>query len=535
MLLRRLSILSLSALLLLSAAGSSVLAAPSSAAPGLRFLGCITGKLPPFGPMPFVPRPGGCAPTRTAVLDAEGSGLAYPRSLTASADGRSLYAVSSRDDTVISFRAKPLKFQSCFTANVERRRRGEKQPCERLPGAGSEDSLSGFNGVKFVTVSPDGRSVYTVSGDYSVGIFARDVRSGKLTYKGCITGAAGPNSTGKRRICRPIPTATQDHEGVNSGLGGPASLTVSPDSRFVYVAARADAAVSTFAREADGSLSFRGCLTGGINGTVVGLTSICTPVASDNSHGSGLRSVSRIVISPDGTSLYASAPKQSSVTEFQRDPATGQLVYRGCISGESRGLGPGNPCRAIPTAQEAGFDSGVWLIEALAISRDGRSLYGVAKGDNTVAAFSRDPATGGLTFLGTEPALEQPQDLAIAPDGRNLYVASGRDAAVLRLRRNPSDGDLSFVGCLTGRRDAAAAGGTVLAGTRPWRRSPARLRRPQLAGRRRGQPLRLGEPAVGDQPLRDPRRLSFRRTRSPTGVLTPVVDRVQFPVAEKCW
>jgi DNA-binding beta-propeller fold protein YncE len=455
---RRLTILGLSALLLLLAAAPSVLAAPSpSAAGGLRFLGCITGKLPPFGPMPFVPRPGGCAPTRTAVLDGEGSGLSYPLSLTASADGRSLYAVSSRDDAVMTFRARPLTFQSCLTANVERRH--GKQPCKGLPGAGSEDALSGFNGVRFITSSPDGRSVYTLSADHSLGIFARNPRSGKLAYKGCITGATGANSTGKRRVCRPIPTATPVYEGIHSGLGGPASLTVSPDGRFVYVAARADAAVSTFARERDGSLSFRGCLTGGITGTVVGLQSVCTPVGPENSHGSGLRGINRIVISPDGTSLYASAPKVSSVTEFQRDPATGQLVYRGCISGESRGLGPGNPCRPIPTAQEAGFDSGMWLIERLAISRDGRSLYGAARGDNAIAGFSRDPATGVLTYLGAEQALDEPTDLALSPSGRSLFVSARGDLAIVRLARDSGSGALSFSGCLTASREAARPAG----------------------------------------------------------------------------
>ncbi len=455
---RRLPILSLLALLLFVAAAPSALAAPSpAAAGGLRFLGCITGKLPPFGRMPFAPRPGGCAPTRTAVLDAEGSGLSYPQSLTASANGRSLYAVSSRRDTVMTFRARPLTFQSCFTANSERRH--GKQPCKLLPGAGAEDSLSGFNGVRFITSSPDGRSVYTLSADHSLGIFARNPRSGKLTYKGCITGATGANSTGKRRICRPIPTATPVYEGIHSGLGGPASLTVSPDGRFVYVAARGDAAVSTFARERDGSLSFRGCLTGGITGIVVGLQSVCTPVGPDNSHGSGLRGVNRIVISPDGTSLYASAPKVSSVTEFQRDPASGQLVYRGCISGESRGLGPGNPCRPTPTAQEAGFDSGIWLIERLAISRDGRSLYGAARGDDAIAGFSRDPATGALTYIEAEAGFDEPTDLALSPSGRSLYVAARGDSAIVRLARDPGSGVLSPSGCLTANRESARPAG----------------------------------------------------------------------------
>ncbi len=452
---RRLAIVNLLALLLLCALGPGpAAAAPGPSASGLRFLGCITGKLPPFGRMPFAPRPGGCTPIRPAVLDAEGSGLAYPVSLAASPDGRSLYAVSPRDDTVIGLRARPLRWQSCLSANDNPGPPG-KQPCKLLPNAGKEDVLSGFNGVRFVTVSPDGRNVYTASGDYSLGIFARNRGSGKLTYKGCITGATDANSTGKRRVCRPIPTATPVHEGIHSGLGDPASLAFSPDGRFVYVAARGDAAVSTFARNPNGSLSFQGCLTGGISGFVVGLGSVCTPVAPDNSHGSGLRGINRIVLSPDGTSLYASSPTTSSVTEFRRDPVSGQLTFLGCISGESRGLGPGNPCRATSLAKEAGFDSGMWLIERLTISRDGLSLYGAARGDDAIAAFSRDPATGTLTYLGSGGSLDEPTDLVLSPGGRSLFVAARGDAAIARYARDPGSGELSFRGCVTGKRTSA--------------------------------------------------------------------------------
>ena len=446
---RRLAILVLAATLAAAVSGS--LAAPAPAADGLRFLGCITGKLPPVK-APRAPRPGGCKPIPPAVLDAEGSGLAYPGSLAASPDGRSLYAVSSRDDTVIVLRARPLGFQECLSANTEPGPRGA-QPCRLLPNAGEEDVLSGFNGVRFITVSPDGRSVYTLSNDESLGVFARNRRSGRLTYKGCITGSNGANSTGKRRVCRPIPTATPVFGGTHSGLGGPASLTVSPDGRFVYVAARGDAAVSTFARAADGSLSFQGCLTGGITAFVSGFASVCAPVGPDNSHGSGLRGVKRIVLSPDGTSLYASSPKISSVAEFQRDPADGRLTYRGCITGESRGLGPGNPCRPIPSAEEAGFDSGMWLIEQLVM--DGAYLFGAARGDDAIAQFIAD-ANGMLNYVDTVPDIDEPTDLAVGQNG--VYVAARGDSAIVRLTEGP-DLTLSFAKCLTARRAAAVPAG----------------------------------------------------------------------------
>ncbi len=341
----RLPILVLVVLALGALAQAALSAAPATAAPALRF------------------------------LDAAAAGLSDPRSLVASPDGRSLYAASPDDDAVLSFRTRPLRFQGCLSANAKVRprakpsRRGEEPgrpvelpACKALPGAGTEDAVSGFNGVRFVTVSPDGRSAYTVSGDDSIGIFARNVNSGRLHYRGCITGSTAPNSSGKRRICRTIPTATPVHRGVHSGLSAPVSLTVSPDSRFAYVAARGDAAVTIFAREPNGLLSFRGCLTGGISATVIGFSSPCTLVAPENSHGSGLRSVTRIVISPDGTSLYASAPRQSAVTEFARDPETGLLSFRGCLSGDSRGLGAATPAaRSRPRWKPASTPaSGCW-------------------------------------------------------------------------------------------------------------------------------------------------------------------------------
>jgi 6-phosphogluconolactonase (cycloisomerase 2 family) len=455
-----------------------------AAAHGLHFLGCVTGKLP-INRRPRAPRPGWCVPARTAVLDAEGSGLDHVQAVAASPDGRSLYTVSSREDSVAVFHARSLGLQECFTGNAGLRRHG-RQPCELFPHAGTEDALTGFNGVHFVTVSPDGRSVYTVSGDDSIGTFTRNRNTGALTYRGCITGATGPDSTGRTHVCVPIPTATRTSEGTDSGLSGPASLTVSPDGRFVYVAARGDAAVTTFARNPDGSLTYRSCLTGGAAGFVAGSQSACTLIAgpAGNPTASILRAVNRMVISPDGTSLYATTPKSSSLAEFRRDPASGQITYTGCITGQvGQNAGVSATCSPIPTAVEAGFDSGMYLIGRLAISHDGRSLYGVAHGDNAVDSFSRDPATGALAYAGcitgdsalahergtgnpcapvpsAQPraagsGLGGPGDLAISPNGRSVFVAAPKDSALTRLSRNPATGALSFSECLTANHTAA--------------------------------------------------------------------------------
>lgn len=451
----------------------------AGASSGLKFLGCLSGKLPPVK-HPRRPLPGGCRLTQRAQLDGEGSGLNHLFGLTASPDGRSLYALSSREDVVLGFSAVPLGLRQCFSGIRDLGRHGTGA-CSLFPHAGTEDATTGFNGVRFATVSPDGRSLYTVSADNAIGIFSRRPGTGALTYLGCLTGGKGSNSASENGACKTIPTATQAYEGIDSGLGGIASLTVSPDNRFVYVAATGEAAVTTMVRAEDGTLSFRDCISGGTSSFVVGLTSPCTmlPVSADNPHRSGLRGISQIVISRDGTSLYSSSPKTSSVAEFRRDPTTGALTYSGCITGEyGRGTGPGDPCTPIPTAIDAGFDSGMWLVKQLQISRDGRSLYGLSRGDDAVDSFNRDPATGALTYTGcvtgnaelaedignpnpcsTLPGatsdgdgsgLGQPAALALDPNGRSLVVAASKDSALSRFARNPATGALTYKGCITG-------------------------------------------------------------------------------------
>lgn len=253
----------------------------AGAASGLKFLGCLSGKLPPVK-QPRTPRPGGCRLTQHAQLDADGSGLNHLFGLTA---------------------------------------------------------------------SPDGRSLYTVSNDGAIGIFSRNPGTGKLIYRSCLTGGKGANTASEIGACKTIPTATRAYQGIDSGLGAIASLAVSPDGRFVYVAAGGDTAVATRVRADDGSLTFRGCISG----------------------------------------------------EY------------------GRGTGTGDPFTPIPTAVDVGFDSGMWLIKQLAISRDGRSLYGPSRGDDAVDSFSRDPATGALACAGLS-------SLAFAAG--KLYATAGGQSAV---------------------------------------------------------------------------------------------------------
>lgn len=465
---------------------ASVVLSPSPAAAmpggGPRFIECLSGKLAAKRTARVT---GGCSLTRTAAPDAHDSGLDHLRSLTVGPEGRSLYAVSSRDDSVLAFRARPLLMRQCFTANRANRR--GRPPCRLFPRAGTEDAASGFNGVRFIAVSPDGRNAYTTSADAAIGIFARNRRTGRLRYEGCITGHIGRRSSARSGACTPIPTATPVAVGIHSGIGDPTSLAFSPDGRFLYVAARGDAGVATFFRRRDGSLAFRSCLTAGISGFVAGFSTACTPIAdaAGNRTATVLRAISSIAISPDGTSVYATSPRKAAISVFARDPAGGGIAYRGCISGEHGRPGTaGMTCTPIPTAGEIPADSGMWGIDRLAISRDGRWLYGAARSDNAIVLFSRDPAGGDLAYAGCltadrelgfrdapnpcaapardnrfGAALGRPADLTLSPNGRSLYVAAAGNSAIVRLARDPAAGALSFSTCLTANPASARPAG----------------------------------------------------------------------------
>ncbi|KKK58807.1 hypothetical protein LCGC14_3040720, partial [marine sediment metagenome] len=47
-----------------------------------------------------------------------------------------------------------------------------------------------------------------------------------------------------------------------------------------------------------------------------------------------------------------------------------------------------------PSAASAGTNSGLDSLQSIALSADGASLYAASPGDDAVARFSRNPATG---------------------------------------------------------------------------------------------------------------------------------------------
>ncbi len=85
----------------------------------------------------------------------------------------------------------------------------------------------------------------------------------------------------------------------------------------------------------------------------------------------------------------------------------------------------------------------------MGLSPDSQRLYALARDDQALAAFSRDEASGLLTFSGTQLNGEGPltsltaaYQLSLSPDGKFVYTA-GKSIGVFR--RDEAAGQLAFV------------------------------------------------------------------------------------------
>ena len=361
-----------------------------------------------------------------------------------------------------------LSYRDCITGETETGPAGSSA-CAPAAVTGLGGADSGLDRLRSDAVSADGRSLYTASVfDDAVAVFDREPATGRLTYRGCITGEAqsGPGGTG---ACTEIPRASPG--GTNSGLDELRSVALSPDGKWLYAASTEDSAVARFARDTStGALTYRDCVTGEA-ASGPGGTNACAEIASATPAGSnsGLSNLNSLAMSPDGSSLYAAAGLDDAVARFARDTTTGVLTYRGCITGKTQsGPGGSGACTAIGSATTGGADSGVDSLVALTISPDGGSVYAASELDDGVVRFDRDP-TGQLTYGGcitgeTQAAcakigsatsggagsgLNEIQSVTVSPDNGSLYTASQFDDAVARFDRSTA-GALTYRGCVTG-------------------------------------------------------------------------------------
>jgi len=81
------------------------------------------------------------------------------------------------------------------------------------------------------------------------------------------------------------------------------------------------------------------------------------------------------------------------------------------------------------------------------VASSGRFLYGSNRGDNTIAMFAIDPASGQLTAMQqVSTGGDWPRNFAFDPTGGFLLVANQRSDSILSFRVDGESGRLTPTG-----------------------------------------------------------------------------------------
>jgi 6-phosphogluconolactonase len=136
--------------------------------------------------------------------------------------------------------------------------------------------------------------------------------------------------------------------------------------------------------------------------------------------GSGPR---HLAFDPAGKHAYVINELLSTVTAFSYDAEKGALT----------------PLQTVSTLP-AGFAGTSWTAE-VAVSGDGRLVYGSNRGDDSLAVFTVDLSSGRLTAKGHAPVGgKYPRHFAIDPTGRFVLAAHQNSGTISVLRLDPATG-----------------------------------------------------------------------------------------------
>lgn len=155
-----------------------------------------------------------------------------------------------------------------------------------------------------------------------------------------------------------------------------------------------------------------------------------TPAGSvDAEPGAGPR---HVAFAPNGRTLYVLNELNSTLVVYDYDAERGALTPRQTVPALPDGFGGQSACAHV------------------AVSPDGRFVYGSNRGHDSIAIWAVDSATGEVSVVGHEPTGgEGPRHFSLDPSGAWLLVANQRSGTLVSFRRDPETGRLTRSGQAT--------------------------------------------------------------------------------------
>ena len=286
------------------------------------------------------------------------SALDAPYDLAISPDGQHVYVTSPRQGALSVFGRR----DDGTLATIDTYINGQ---------AGFPDLL----GIADLDISPDGQHLYATNpSDNTLTVFLRQ-QDGTVQYL--------------KQYC--------DGQTGFDGLRGAAGLAVSPDGRYVYVAAPLDDSFCVFARQETGELTL--------------LEQHYNQEASIQD----FSGPSQVAVSPDSRHVYVTGLLDDTLTAFVRqDDGTLALI------------------QVLHDGQH-GVD-GLWRPSNITISPDGHYVYVAAFLDDALSVFARDDS-GQLAYLESHRhavddtlALGRASGLTVNPLDAQVYITSPLDS-----------------------------------------------------------------------------------------------------------
>ena len=259
---------------------------------------------------------------------------------------------------------------------------------------GSAPAGSGAGGV---TVSPDNLNVYVTNRySHSITVFSRNTTNGTLTL---------------------VETEADGAAGGSPDLMQPRRLDFSPNGQFLYVSASEDDAINVFERVAGGALTYRQSIRDSSNPAL------------------GLDRAMGVEVSPDGNFVYVTGENEDAINVFSRDSTTGLLTFQSKVTDAD-------------TAGTSGLDA----VVGVGVTPDGDHLYATSYLGDALTAWRRSEVSGALAFIETEKdgvggvdGINGADGPAISSNGLSVYATGDVDDAVAAFSRNPSNGQLTWI------------------------------------------------------------------------------------------